>query len=255
MTENPLKHGRSRIVVWFSCGAASAVAAKLASEKYKDQDLHVVYCDTLASEHPDNRRFLADVENWIGKEVEIIKSEDYDSIDDVFERTRYMSGIAGARCTVEMKKKPRYDYERLGDTHIFGLTLDEEKRITRFTNNNPNLRMDWILKENGINKQRCYQIVREAGISLPVMYSLGFKNNNCIGCVKSTSGKYWNRVRKYFPEVFQKRCDQSRKINVRLVIYKGKRIFLDELTEDKIDGIEEDIECGTICVVEREQEG
>lgn len=240
-----------RILVWFSCGAASAVAAKLACEKYKDQDLHIVYCDTLASEHPDNRRFLADVEKWIGKKVEIIKSEDYETIDDVFEKTRYMSGIAGARCTLEMKKKPRYEYERLGDIHIFGLTFDEIPRINRFVNNNPNLKMDWILRNNIVDKDKCYEILRDAGISLPAMYSLGFKNNNCIGCVKSSSGKYWNRVRKYFPEVFQKRCEQSRKLNVRLIKYKGERIFLDELTDNKIDGIEEDIECGTICVVER----
>jgi PP-loop superfamily ATP-utilizing enzyme len=40
-----------RVLVWFSCGAASAVAAKLAVEKYGDQ-CEVLYCDTLAYEHP-----------------------------------------------------------------------------------------------------------------------------------------------------------------------------------------------------------
>jgi hypothetical protein len=55
-----------RRLVWFSCGAASAVAAKLAVEKYEDA-CEVVYCDTMATEHPDNQRFFNDVERWIGQ--------------------------------------------------------------------------------------------------------------------------------------------------------------------------------------------
>jgi hypothetical protein len=43
----------SRIVVWFSCGAASACAAKLAVDKYGHENTHVVYCNTLITEHPD----------------------------------------------------------------------------------------------------------------------------------------------------------------------------------------------------------
>lgn len=50
----------TRTLVWFSCGAASAVAAKLAVQKY-GAACEVVYCDTLSTEHPDNGRFLTDV--------------------------------------------------------------------------------------------------------------------------------------------------------------------------------------------------
>ena len=49
----------SRVLVWFSCGAASAVAAKMSVEKYGDR-CEVVYCDTLKYEHSDNLRFLLD---------------------------------------------------------------------------------------------------------------------------------------------------------------------------------------------------
>jgi len=69
-----------RHLVWFSCGAASAVAAKLAVEKYPDCE--VLYCDTLAYEHNDNIRFLSDVENWIGKKVKILTSKKYTDIYD-----------------------------------------------------------------------------------------------------------------------------------------------------------------------------
>src|SRR5262249_38562369 len=133
-----------RVLAWFSCGAASAVAAKLAVGKYGD-DCHVVYCNTLASEHPDNVRFMGDVERWIGKRVTIISSEKYSSVDDVFEQTRYMAGINGARCTTEMKKIPRFKFEQVDDVHIFGFTVNELDRITAFEESNPELVCDWIL--------------------------------------------------------------------------------------------------------------
>lgn len=81
-----------RIVAWFSCGAASAVAAKLAIEKY-GTSCDVVYCDTLSTEHEDNARFFRDVEQWLGRTITVIRSEKYASIDEVFERRRYMSEL------------------------------------------------------------------------------------------------------------------------------------------------------------------
>ena len=64
----------SRVLAWFSCGDASAVAAKLAVEKYGDR-CEVLYCDTFAYEHPDNRRFFDDVQRWIGREIKVLRSE------------------------------------------------------------------------------------------------------------------------------------------------------------------------------------
>lgn len=95
----------TRILVWFSCGAASAVAAKLAIAKYQERAI-IVHCDTLASEHPDNARFFADVQRWLGREIITIKSSKYATIDDVFEERRYLANIWGAHCTIEMKKVP-----------------------------------------------------------------------------------------------------------------------------------------------------
>ena len=97
---------KPRHISWFSCGAASAIAAKMALNKWPDTQ--VVYCDTSASEHPDNVRFMKDIESWLKVDVIRLKSDRYNSIDDVFKSARYMSGIAGARCTIEMKKYWRY---------------------------------------------------------------------------------------------------------------------------------------------------
>lgn len=243
-----------RVVVWFSCGAASACAAKIASVRFPE--CHVVYCDLFSSEHPDNMRFLKDVETWIGKKIEIIKSCVFDNVDDVFEKRRYMSGIHGAPCTTAMKKIPRLEYQLPNDLHIFGLTADEKRRIRLFENNNPDLEFEWVLLDAGITKKDCYKILQDAGIALPAMYSLGFNNNNCIGCVKSSSPAYWDRVRAHFPEVFNKRCEQSRRLGVRLLELHGDRIFLDQLPDplynekDRYVYLEPDIECGVICIKE-----
>ncbi len=213
------------------------------------ENVRAIYCDTSASEHPDNERFLLDVQTWTGCQIEKIHSKKYLTIDDVFEETRYMAGIRGARCTVEMKKVPRFAYQHPDDLHIFGLTADEEKRIETFISNNPELNLRWILREYGVTKEHCYGALRVAGIKLPAMYELGFKNNNCIGCVKATSVVYWQRVRQHFPEDYARRAVQSRALGVRLVRYKGKRIFLDELPLDATDRKrEEDIECGPVCL-------
>lgn len=238
-----------RILSWFSCGAASAVASKFTVGDYGDNNVvEVVYCDVIDSEHPDNWRFLRDVENWLDQKVTIIKSKKYDSVDDVFERERYMSGIAGARCTKEMKKIPRYDFQRPDDIHVFGFTLDEPKRIATFEANNFELNLDWPLVRHNTTKKDCYQILLDAGIRLPEMYLLGYKNNNCLGCVKATSPAYWNKVREDFPETFEKRASQSREIGCKLTRIKSKRIFLDELPIGNYGRYKlEDISCGPEC--------
>jgi 3'-phosphoadenosine 5'-phosphosulfate sulfotransferase (PAPS reductase)/FAD synthetase len=234
-----------RHLVWFSCGAASAVAAKLSVEKYGDA-CEVVYCDTMATEHPDNARFFADVERWIGRPITVVRSPKFTTIDDVFERTRYMSGIAGARCTVELKKLPREAFQQTDDIHIFGYTSDEQKRADSFEDTNPSLFVEWVLIDQGVSKADCLRILKEAGIALPTMYALGFDHNNCIGCPKATSPGYWNRVRRHFPEIFARRARQSRLIGAKLPRVKGTRIFLDLLPPDA-DAPDDAIECGPVC--------
>ena len=234
------------VIVWFSCGAASAMAAKLASVLYGDE-LDVVYCDTMATEHPDNQRFLEDVEKWTGRPVRKLHSPRYDDVDDVIEKRKYLSGPLGAPCTIEMKKRVRFDYQHPNDVHIFGMTADEEKRAKRFASDNPELKLSWLLIDAGLTKQDCLDALVDAGIALPEMYRLGYKNNNCIGCVKATSPGYWNKIRQDFPDVFARRCDQSRRLGSKLVRVKGERRFLDELQPENVEVVEEDLSCGPQC--------
>lgn len=243
----------TKTIAWFSCGAASAVMANCVVKNPLRGPVEIVYCNTLNSEHPDNQRFLNDCEKWFGQRVNIISSDDFESVDDVFEKTRYMSGVFGARCTTEMKKMPRLKFAQPWDLHLFGFTRDEKGRIRDFEKRNPDMRLNWPLRDLGFSKKDCFEILGDAGIRLPEMYLMGYRNNNCLGCVKSSSPGYWSKIRKDFPEVFQRRCEQSRKIGVRLIeIRHHERIFLDELPLLNPDGKEwpykgENISCGPEC--------
>ena len=240
----------SRVLVSFSCGAASAVAAKMAVDKYGDR-VEVIYCDTLKYEHPDNERFLRDVERWIGKSITILKSPKYDDIFDVFRKTGWLVGIGGARCTAELKRKVIKKHQRDDDLHVIGLTVEEVARIERFEANNP-IDVEWILRDASVTKSECYKIIQKAGISLPAMYLLGYNNNNCIGCVKGQAG-YWNKIRVDFPEAFDRMAKFERVIGVAInksrIGGTRRAIFLDELDPKAGIGVPlPDIECGVLCI-------
>ena len=252
MTERPSVSSGDKIAVWFSCGAASAVAAKLTIDKYSHDCVIRVVNNPIVEEHPDNLRFLKDVEHWLGFPIELATSKKYPSQScvDVWEHKRFMSGPAGAPCTLELKKRVRQNWEKEHnpDWTVLGFTLDEKKRSDRFMLTERDTLLP-VLIDEGITKDDCFRIIQAAGIKLPEIYHLGYPNANCIGCVKASSPTYWNHVRKVHPEVFLHRQEQSRKIGARLARYKGERVFLDELPPDakgrSMKGL--NFECGIFC--------
>lgn len=234
----------SRVVVGFSCGAASAVAAKVAIERYKDErQVEVVYCDTSHDEHPDNARFLADVERWIERQITRLKNYKYSGIDDVFLTERYIVGQRGAACTKRLKRDMAKRFERPEDLVVLGYTADEGKRIRDIETSQPSRRFVWVLADAGITKADCYRIIQAAGIELPAMYKLGYDHNNCIGCVKGGMG-YWNKIRRDFPEVFARRAAIEREVGAQII----HGVWLDELDPEAGREVKEfDIECGIYC--------
>lgn len=235
-----------RTISWFSCGAASAVATKLAIVESKTP-VEVVYCH-VKEEHPDNMRFLKDCEAWFGQAIKILENEKYSgSIYEVFVKRKYIVGIAGAPCTVHLKKDVRKAYEQPNDLQIFGYTSEEQDRVDRFIDANNDVRLWSILIDKGLNKEDCLAIVNRAGIELPAMYKLGYQNNNCIGCVKGGLG-YWNKIKIDFPEEFNRMAELEKTLGVKILKHKGDRIYLHELPSDAGNYPKESsIECGIFC--------
>jgi len=217
---------RQRKVVWFSCGAASAVAAKIAVQKY-DGEITIVYCDP-GGEHPDNQSFLKDIESWIDHRIIILKNDKYKDHFDCCQQRGYLGDRKGAPCTLLLKKQLRQQYEKPDDIHIFGYTYDEQSRGTAFNLRNPELFTEWMLINEKITKDNCLGLLWQAGIKIPTMYLQGYPHNNCIGCVKGRAG-YWNMIRRDYPEQFAKMAKLEREIGYALNRIDDKRIYLDEL--------------------------
>jgi len=129
-----------RIVCWFSCGATSAMATYLTLRDHPRDNTHVVYCDT-GSEHPSSQVFLNNFTRQVNKPIEILKSKKYKDIWEVFDKTGWLVGVDGARCTLELKKSLRQKYEDFDDIQVFGYDRHEKDRAEKFMENNPEVKL------------------------------------------------------------------------------------------------------------------
>ena len=236
-----------RIVCWFSCGAASAVATKIALAE-RESELVIAYTE-VKEEHPDNKRFLADCEQWFGQKIEVLGNDFYDrSIYRVFEKN-YIRTPKGAPCTRALKKQIRERFERPTDRQVFGYTAEEQARLDRFIDANADVNIWTPLIDKGLGKEDCLAMLKNAGIELPAMYKLGYHNNNCIGCVKGGMG-YWNKIKVDFPEHFDRMAKLER--FKKQTIFKDR--YLDELKPT--DGnypSEPNIECSIFCQIAEQE--
>ena len=83
------------------------------------------------------------------------------------------------------------------------------------------------------------------------MYDLGYPNNNCIGCVKGGMG-YWNRIRRDFPEVFERMAGIEREIGHSCI----NGVYLDELEPNRGNmNTEVFPECSFACLGVIEDQG
>lgn len=234
----------SRHIGWFSDGIASAIACKFLLRE--EPEALIVHCDT-GTEDEDNARFRVDCTRWFNREIVVLKNPDFADNYAVWTKRRYMSGIAGAPCTMEQKVAPRLAFQEPDDVHVFGYTWDklDRERFANFQKNYPDLTARAPLIEREISKANCLAMMQDTGIEPPRTYAMGFPNANCLGsgCVKATSPDYWALLRQEFPERFAKTAALSRELGARLVILsrekqedgtvKNIRGFIDEIPADQ----------------------
>lgn len=220
----------SRFVFWWSHGSTSTHSVNIGIPALRAagyEGVIEIVCIMLADEHKDNFRVAKEYGGYFEKnhgiKMKFLTNEKYKnyqgygSVDEVIRQEKYMAGVAGARCTKELKKKVRLDYQKPGDCHVFGFHSEEAHREDQILDTEPDLLIYTPLIERGLNKQDALDAVAKMGFRIPVMYELGYNNNNCLGCLKATAPGYWNKIRKDFPQVFEKRAYQSRMLNVALV--------------------------------------
>jgi len=227
------------IVSWYSAGVSSLIATYLTRD-ILDQ---VIY-NHIKDQHPDTMRFLADSEKLLGGKIDVLMSP-YESVSNVIETFRYINGPYGAKCTDVLKRRVRkeWEYGKKDLTYIWGYDLTEKHRADRIVESMPDQQHIFPLIERGLKKEDCHGMARQLQIKRPIMYDMGYRNNNCIGCVKGSMW-YWNKIRIDYPEVFAERARQEREIGHTCI----QGIYLDELDPNR-GRIQDEVmeECSIIC--------
>jgi len=228
-------------VCWFSAGVSSFIAAYL-ERKHLDK---IIYTH-IDDQHHDTLRFVHDCEKALGKPIEILQSR-YLNVANVIRTFRYINGPSGAKCTDVLKRRVRkeweYEHRNYDLIYIWGYDVTERHRAERLLETMPQFEHKFPLIEKQLSKEDCHGMLKRLGIKRPAMYDLGYRNNNCVGCVKGGMG-YWNKIRKDFPEVFEKRAKLEREIGASCI----NGVFLDELDPER-GRFEEEIpeECNILC--------
>lgn len=232
-------------VCWISAGVSSFVAGYLERDTIDEY----IYID-IADQHPDSLRFIKDCEKVLGKQIKTLKSNEYSSVEDCVKSMGNFKVRTGfAPCTNYLKKRVRkeweYEHREFDITYVWGMDLNEKKRAERLQETMFEFNHCFPLIEKELTKENAHGICESLGIKRPLMYDLGYNNNNCIGCVKGGIG-YWNKIRVDFPDVFKQRSELERKLNNRIL----KECFLDELDPDRGRMSDEiGTECDIFCML------
>ena len=229
-------------VCWFSGGVSSFIACYLR----KDTIDEIFYID-IDDQHPDTMRFLKDCEKVLGKEIKILKSP-MANVENVVRKSKFINSPYGAPCTKILKKKVRQEWEKTQDeeiTYVWGYDSSERSRANRLEASMIEYKHVFPLIEHHLTKEDVHGILHKLNINRPTMYDLGYRNNNCIGCVKGGMG-YWNKIRQDFPDVFNSRAKLEREIGASCI----KNVFLDEL-DPRRGRMENEVieECGIMCEI------
>jgi 3'-phosphoadenosine 5'-phosphosulfate sulfotransferase (PAPS reductase)/FAD synthetase len=164
-------------VAWFSAGVSSAVAAKAAAPVDR-----IIYID-IDDQHSDTYRFLADCEKWFDQKIEVLKSP-LCNVENACLQAAFIRGPHGASCSRLLKKRTRKEWERENPgrhTYVWGFDSNERDRADRITASMPEYDHSYPILNK--TKAEVHGILEAAGIKRPVLYDLGYGNNNCIMCV------------------------------------------------------------------------
>lgn len=238
-------------VCWLSAGVSSFIAGYLE----KDTIDEYIYID-IADQHPDSMRFIKDCEKVLGKKTTILKSLEYKDVDDVFRKkgATHIIKTGYAPCTNLLKKEVRNKWQQehaeYDITYVWGFDLKEKHRAENMIKNHPEYKHEFPLIEKELSKEEVHGMLKILGIKRPVMYDLGYNNNNCVGCIKGGMG-YWNKIRVDFPEVFAKRAKLERELGMSIL----KQCYLDELEPNRGRIKYANEECNIFCYINLQEGG
>lgn len=229
-----------KIICWWSGGITSAVACKVALDIYGLESCRFIMIDTC-NEHPDTYRFRNDCSKWYGKDIETITGVggEYKNIQDVWRKHKSLNVATGAICSTQLKRRVREKWQETidFDYQVFGFEFDKKEfnRAKSLKMNHGKAKGVYPLLMMGYDKEDCLEIVKNAGIDIPIMYKMGFRNNNCFktGCVQGGIG-YWQKMKRDFPDKFDKMAEMEHE----LTNLKGEPVtMLKDQTKESLDKV------------------
>ena len=214
---NPLnKHN----IIAFSGGIASAVVAKIVSEKV---GVTLLYHDTK-TEPADNDRFRFEMSQYL--KIPITEVSDGRDIWQVFKDNKYLGNARNTMCSRILKQELSMKYCKAHKPCViyFGFTIDEYRRaqnvLSRYAQENIEARFPLI--EQRISKEECRHRVENCWhIKPPLMYE-HFNHANCMPCIKGKLA-YWGLVYQYEREAWS-RAVQAEREHKHTILTDGRTL-------------------------------
>jgi PP-loop superfamily ATP-utilizing enzyme len=205
---------KKKIIGWWSGGATSTVACKIAIDLYGKENVRLIFIDTR-NEDEDTYRFMKDCEKWYGLPIETISHPKFKTIQEVWRKYKALNNAKGAVCSSTLKRSVREMWEKNNEwSHqVFGFELDEYKRAKGLKMNHPHTNPIFPLMMYGLSKKDCIKILADDGLLVPITYQLGYLNNNCFktGCTQGGIG-YWQKLAREFPDKFNAMADMEHEL-------------------------------------------
>lgn len=200
--------GVTHVVMW-SGGITSWATARHVIAEHGTASTVLLFADTNA-EDEDLYRWNDDAAAQLGMTLTRVADARERNPMQVFEDKRWLGNTRIAQCSLELKVKPCRDWltahTNPASTVLYvGIDWSETHRL-------PNNRAGWapwpvqypLTKPPYWDKSQLFTQARQAGLTIPRLYDLGFSHNNCGGaCVKGGIAA-WQRLYRVFPARYAK---------------------------------------------------
>jgi hypothetical protein len=199
MTQTPLPVSPRDLthVVMFSGGIGSWMTAQRVIDQVGPENVTLLFSDVKGStddphigEDQDTYRFIEEAAAQLG--AELVTVVDGRNIWEVFRDRKFLGNSRLAPCSHELKQKPAkkwiHDNTDPETTIIYvGIDWSEAHRLAAVSRGYAPWRVGAPLTQPPyLSKEDMIEAAREAGLTPPRLYSLGFKHNNCGGgCVRA----------------------------------------------------------------------
>lgn len=206
MLKEIFKYNPDPVIAWWSGGADSAIVCWLCLLWFGKENVRIIFIDTK-NEDDDTYRFKIDCESAWGVIIETICTEQWETIEEVWDYYLSLNVATGAICSTELKRVVRQNFQMKNQYsyQAFGFDIKEVDRAKNMRKNYPDSKPIFPLIYEMIGKGESIKMLQKQGIEVPASYRMGYSNNNCLktGCVKGGIG-YWQKFRIDFPDRFYK---------------------------------------------------